>query len=153
MRLECGSQSAGDGAGRGPPVDDEEGVGASLASGDVADEGCSIRWDSRRELPDHWGGRAMKLRIVTGTVQAGHVEEAARRWEETVGVELAHLPEFRHAFVAGDLEATRFAAVTVWERFPDSPVSRRLLQGFEVRVRDILPGPLAVEEFDLLVEA
>ena len=94
----------------------------------------------------------MKLRIVTGTVQAGQTEEAARRWEETVGVELARLPEFRHAFVGSDADGTRFAVVTVWERFPAPAVSRRLLQGFEARVGDIFSGPLVVEEYRLLVE-
>ncbi|HEY7033591.1 MAG TPA: hypothetical protein VH482_19800 [Thermomicrobiales bacterium] len=94
----------------------------------------------------------MMFRIVTGTVLAGQAEEAARRWEETVAAELAGLPEFRHAFVGGDVDGTRFAVVTVWERLPDPAVSRRLLRGFEARVKDILPGPLVVEAYDMLVE-
>jgi hypothetical protein len=66
-------------------------------------------------------------------------------------VELAGLPEFRQAIVGGGADGTRFAVVTVWERFPDPAVSRRLLQGFEARVRDILPGPLVVAEYEVLV--
>lgn len=92
----------------------------------------------------------VKRRIVTGTVYDGQAAEAARRCEETVGVELARLPEFRHASVGGDGDRTRFVVVTVWQRFPEPEVRRGLLRGFEERMRDIRPGPLAVAEFDLL---
>jgi hypothetical protein len=94
----------------------------------------------------------MDLRIVKGTVQPGQVEAVARLWEETVGAEVARLPEFRHAFVGGDPVGTSFVVVTAWERFPDPAVSRRLLAGFEERVKDVITTPLAVEEFALLVE-
>jgi len=94
----------------------------------------------------------MDLRIVQGAVQPGQVEAVARLWEETVGVELAHLPEFRRAFVGGDPAGTSFVVVTAWERFPDPAISRRLLAGFEERVRGLVAGPLAVEELALLVE-
>ncbi len=97
-------------------------------------------------------GGEMNLRIVRGTAQPGQVEAIARLWEETVGVELAGLPEFRRAYVGGDPTGTAFTVVTVWERFPDPAVSRRLLQGFEARVRDLVAGPLSVEEHALLIE-
>jgi hypothetical protein len=94
----------------------------------------------------------MDLRIVRGTTRPGQVEAVARLWEETVGVELARLPEFRRAFVGGDPAGTSIVVVTAWERFPDPAVSRRLLAGFEERVKDFISTPLAVEEFALLVE-
>jgi hypothetical protein len=56
----------------------------------------------------------MGLRIVRGTTQDGKVEEVARIWEETVGVGLAGLPEFRRAFVGGDPAGAAFSVVTVW---------------------------------------
>jgi hypothetical protein len=98
------------------------------------------------------GKAMMDLRIVRGTARPGQVEAVARLWEETVGVKLAELSEFRHAYVGGDRGGTTFSVVTVWERFPDPAISRRLLQGFESRAHDLIVGSLAVEEFALLVE-
>jgi hypothetical protein len=94
----------------------------------------------------------MDLRIVRGTARPGQVEAVARLWQATVGVKLAELPEFRHAYVGGDPAGTTFSVVTVWDRFPDPAISRQLLQGFESRVQDLIAGPLAVEELALLVE-
>jgi hypothetical protein len=94
----------------------------------------------------------MKLRIVKGTAKPGQVETIARLWEETVGVKLAGLPEFRRAFLGGEPTGTAFSVVTVWDQFPDPAVSRQLLAGYEARVKDLMSGPLAVEEYTLLVE-
>lgn len=94
----------------------------------------------------------MNLRIVRGTANPGQVATVARLWEETVGAKLAGLPEFRRAYLGGDPTGTSFSVVTVWERFPDPAVSRQLLAGYEARVRDLIAGPLTVEEHTLLVE-
>jgi hypothetical protein len=94
----------------------------------------------------------MNLRIVKGTAKPGQVETIARLWEESVGVKLAGLTEFRRAYLGGDATGTAFSVATVWERFPDPAVSRQLLSGYESRVKDLIDGPLAVEEYTLLVE-
>jgi hypothetical protein len=94
----------------------------------------------------------MNLRIVKGTAKPGQVEALAGLWQETVGSKVAELPEFRRAYFAGDPSGTVFSVVTVWERFPDPAVSRQLLSGYEARVKDLIDGPLAVEEYTLFVE-
>ncbi len=90
----------------------------------------------------------MQLRIVRGKVQAGRVDEFARRWQEGIGSQLKSQPGFRHGHLVANRETNTIVGVTVWETLPD----QALVQGFVEQVRDVVAGPPEIEDYEVLVE-
>src|SRR6266545_2539250 len=53
------------------------------------------------ERPHYRRERSMYLRIVKGVVQAGQIEELAKRWEANVGARITQQPGFHYAYFVG----------------------------------------------------
>jgi heme-degrading monooxygenase HmoA len=94
----------------------------------------------------------MYLRIVRGTVQAGQLDEFARRWETNVGAQLKQTPGFRHAYSTGNRQTNALVGVTIWETLPDAETTNRIMQSFRPLVADITAGPPTIEDYEVLVE-
>ena len=94
----------------------------------------------------------MYIRIVRGLPQPGQVDEVARRWKEHLATRLGSTPGFRHAYISGDREASRIAAVSVWDGKPGEAADQTMRE-FRQRVQDITVGPPAMEDNEVLAEA
>ena len=94
----------------------------------------------------------MYLRIVKGEVQAGQIEEMAKRWEANVGARLKQLPGFHHAYFVGNRETNAVTGVTLWDTPPDVAALGQVMQEFRSKVADISTGPPTIEDYEVLVE-
>jgi hypothetical protein len=95
----------------------------------------------------------MYLRIVKGAVQAGQIEEMAKRWEANVGARITQQPGFHHAYFVGDRETGAVTGVTLWDTLPDEAVMRQAMQEFQAKLADITTGVApTVETYEVLVE-
>jgi heme-degrading monooxygenase HmoA len=94
----------------------------------------------------------MYLRIVKGAVQAGQIEEMAKRWEANVGARIKAQPGFRHAYFVGNRETNAVSGVTLWDTPPDVAALGQAMQEFQPKVADITTGPPTFEDYEVLVE-
>lgn len=94
----------------------------------------------------------MYLRIVKGVVQAGQIEELAKRWEANVGARITQQPGFHHAYFVGNRETNVVTGVTLWDALPDVATIGPAMQEFQAKVADITTGPPTIEDYEVLVE-
>jgi len=94
----------------------------------------------------------MYLRIVKGTVQAGQIDEFARRWETGVGSRIKQMPGFRHAYLVTNRDTNAVAGVTMWDTLPDVEMTKQAIQAFQEQVADITTGSPSLDDFEVVVE-
>jgi heme-degrading monooxygenase HmoA len=94
----------------------------------------------------------MYLRIVKGAVQAGQIDEMAKRWEANVGARIQQMPGFRHAYFVGNRDTNAVGGVTIWDTPPDVAALGEAMQQFQGKIADISTGPPTFDDFEVLVE-
>jgi heme-degrading monooxygenase HmoA len=94
----------------------------------------------------------MYLRIVKGAVQAGQIQEMAKRWEANVGARIKQQPGFHHAYFVGNRETNAVTGVTLWDTLPDVAALGEVMKEFRDKVADITTGPPTIEDYEVLVE-
>ena len=94
----------------------------------------------------------MHMRIVSGTFNAGQIDEMAKRWEANVGARLKQQPGFRHAYFVGNREQNTAVGVTLWDTPPDMATMNQIMQQFQGQIGDIVAGAPTAENYEVLVE-
>jgi hypothetical protein len=93
----------------------------------------------------------MHLRIARGSIQPGQVDAFAKRWKEGIGSQLKSVPGFRQGYLSGNRAANTVVGVTLWDTPPDAAMDQRI-QTFVQQVGDLITGPPAIEDYEVLVE-
>lgn len=94
----------------------------------------------------------MYLRIIRAQTQPGQVNEFAELWQEFASTKLKSLPRFHHAYLAANRDTNLVTGVAVWEAGPDLKHADQALQQMAERAGDILAGPPAPEDYEVLAE-
>jgi heme-degrading monooxygenase HmoA len=91
----------------------------------------------------------MHVRIVRAQTRPGQADELARRWKEGIAPRLKSAPGFRAVYLAADRAADRLAGVSVWDAKPGAEMDQAV-RAFGEQVQDILAGPPAIEDYEVL---
>jgi heme-degrading monooxygenase HmoA len=93
------------------------------------------------------------VRIIRGQVDAGQVDEFAKRWQGFVPARLQAVAGFQRGYLLADRSrAGAVGSVSLWDGRPDRAALDRTMEEFRARVADLGAGPPAVEEYEVLTE-
>jgi heme-degrading monooxygenase HmoA len=94
----------------------------------------------------------MHVRIVRAQAQPGQTDEFVRRWKEHVAPRVSAAPGFRHVYLSGDRATGQVVGVGLWDAKPGEAADQAVRE-FGQKVQDIMAGPPAVEDYEVLAEA
>ena len=94
----------------------------------------------------------MFMRIVRPQIKSDKVEEAAQRWQDFAGPRAKQNPKFKGGYMAASIDRSSVVAVTLWEELPDAAATKQFQSEIVAHLQDLLTGPPATEEYEILAQ-